>query len=256
MDRKKLPIAVFDSGVGGISVLRELVRMLPQEDFLYFGDTANAPYGDKPAYEVRALTLQAFASLEKNGGFKAIVVACNTATSAAIRALRETYASIPVIGIEPALKPAVDRHPSGRILVMATQTTLREEKFASLMEKYGSLCDICKVPCPGLMELVEQGKADAPETEQFLRTLLAPYLLPAPDAIVLGCTHYPFLIPTLRRIAGDATELLDGSTGTARETVRRLQVSDLLNVAGQGSITFRCSDGSPEFVSLCKKLLG
>lgn len=240
MDKIDLPIAVFDSGVGGISVLRELVRQLPTEDFLYFGDSANAPYGDKNTRTVRELTLRAFAQLEEIG-FKAIVVACNTATSAAIRALRERYSDLPVIGIEPALKPAVDRHPGGRVLVMATHTTLREEKFAALMARCSDRCDIRSLPCPGLMEYVERGELDSPALEQTLHSLLDTQTDKLPDAVVLGCTHYPFLRPVLRRILGETPELIDGSAGTARETARQLRAYGLCREQGAGSVTFRNS---------------
>lgn len=254
MEKAKLPIAVFDSGVGGISVLRELTKQLPQEDFLYLGDSANAPYGDKPAEQVRELTLCAFRRLEKHG-FKAIVIACNTATSAAIRLLRERYCTMPVIGIEPALKPAVDRHPGGRVVVMATETTLREEKFARLMAQYRDRCDILSLPCPGVMEYVERGELDSPALEDHLRRLLAPVLVPQPDAIVLGCTHYPFLRPVLRRIVGDTTELIDGSAGTARETARQLRAANLENPQEQGSVTFLNTSEDADMIELCKKLL-
>ena len=240
MDKIDLPIAVFDSGVGGISVLRELVRQLPAENFLYFGDSANAPYGDKDTQTVRELTLQAFVRLEEIG-FKAIVVACNTATSAAICALRQRYPDLPVIGIEPALKPAVDRHPGGRVLVMATQTTLREEKFAVLTARCRDCCDIRSLPCPGLMEYVERGELDSPALEKTLRGLLDTQTDKLPDAVVLGCTHYPFLRPVLRRILGETPELIDGGEGTARETARRLRAYGLCRERGAGSVIFQNS---------------
>lgn len=255
MDKKNLPIAVFDSGVGGISVLRELVRLLPQERFLYFGDSANAPYGDKDTETVRALTLQVFERLE-NIGFKAIVVACNTATSAAIMQLRARYAALPVIGIEPALKPAVDRHPGGRVVVLATETTLREEKFATLMAQYRERCSIRSIACPGLMEFVERGELDSPALERCLRTYLADELVSPPDAIVLGCTHYPFIKPMLRRLVGETTELIDGSIGTARETARQLKAYDLLKDHADGSVTFLNSLPDAQIRILCQKLLG
>ena len=204
---------------------------------------------------MRELTLQAFRSLEERG-FKAIVVACNTATSAAIRQLRERYEPMPVIGIEPALKPAVDRHPGGRVIVMATETTLREEKFARLTAQYRDRCEIVNLPCPGLMEFVERGELDSPALEDYLRGVLAPVLTPTPSAIVLGCTHYPFLRPVLRRTVGDETELIDGSAGTARETARQLAAADLLNGQEQGSVTFLNTANDETFVGLCKKLLG
>ena len=190
MNRKDAPIGIMDSGVGGVSVLREIVRLMPEEDCIYFGDCANAPYGTKTPQEVRELTFQAVSVLLERGA-KAIVIACNTATSAAIAALRQKYRYLPVIGIEPALKPAASDHAGERILVMATPMTLKEEKFHQLMDHYNMETQIVPVSCEGLMEFVEQGILDGPELERFLQGLLLPKL-PA-DSIVLGCTHYPLI---------------------------------------------------------------
>ena len=244
-------IAVFDSGVGGVSVLRHLVRLLPEERFLYFGDSANAPYGTKTKEQVRALT---FAAAEKliRQGIKALVVACNTATSAAINELRKAYPELIVIGIEPALKLAADTHPGGRIGVMATPMTLREEKFALLMDRFDESCDIYKIPAPGLVELIETGKADSPETDALLRELFAPY--PKLDALVLGCTHYPFAARAISRVLGDEVKLLDGGDGTARETKRRLAEAGLLRT-GEGQVIIENSKNSPELLELSMRLL-
>jgi glutamate racemase len=244
-------IAVFDSGVGGISVLRHLVALLPAERFLYFGDSANAPYGTKTKEQVRALTFAAAEKLMKQG-IKALVVACNTATSAAINDLRAAYPDLIIIGIEPALKLAADRFPGGRLGVMATPMTLREEKFARLMERFSLSCDIYKIPAPGLVELIESGRADSPETDALLRELFAPY--PKLDALVLGCTHYPFAKTAISRVLGDDTALLDGGDGTARETKRRLEAAGLLRT-GEGNVTFENSKNSPELLALSRQLL-
>ena len=219
-------IAVFDSGVGGLSVLRHLIARMPNERYLYFGDSANAPYGIKTKEQVRGLT---FAAAEKliGQGIKALVVACNTATSAAINDLRKAYPHLIIIGIEPALKLAADKFPGGKLGVMATPMTLREEKFALLMERFRETCDIYKIPAPGLVELIEAGKADSTEAESLLRQIFAPY--PRLDALVLGCTHYPFASQTISRVLGDAVTLLDGGEGTARETQRRLEQAGLLH---------------------------
>ena len=214
------PIGVFDSGVGGISVLRHLVRLLPEERFLYFGDSANAPYGTKTKEQVKDLTFAA-AEMFRSRGIKALVVACNTATSAAINDLRAAYPELIVIGIEPALKLAADKFPGGKLGVMATPMTLREEKFAKLMDRFHESCEIFKIPAPGLVELIESGKADSAETEELLKKLFAPY--PRLDALVLGCTHYPFASRAITRVLGEKTVLLDGGDGTARETKRRLE---------------------------------
>ena len=169
MNEKHDYIAVFDSGVGGISVLRHLRKALPGERFLYFGDSANAPYGSRPTEEVRALTLAAVRYLLSEYPLKALVIACNTATAAAVNDVRAAYPELIVVGIEPALKVAADHFPGGRVGVMATEVTLREEKFDTLLHRFDEDVTICKIPAPGLVELVETGRAHSPETEALLR---------------------------------------------------------------------------------------
>ena len=244
-------IAVFDSGVGGISVLRHLVRIMPEERFLYFGDSANAPYGTRTKEEVKQLT---FAAAEKllARGIKALVVACNTATSAAIRDLRSAYPELIIIGIEPALKLAADKFPGGHLGVMATPMTLREEKFSRLMERFRESCEIYKIPAPGLVELIESGKADSPDAEALLQDLFAPY--PKLDALVLGCTHYPFAAKAIGRVLGREVALLDGGDGTARETRRRLKEAGLLR-SGEGSVVMLNSKNDPDLLTLSAQLL-
>lgn len=248
------PIAVFDSGLGGISVLRRLIQVLPEENFLYFGDSANAPYGSRPTEEIRSLTLENAEQLFSRGA-KALVVACNTATSAAIDTLRERYPNRIIIGIEPALKLAVSRHPNGRILVMATDATLREKKFATLMERFGEHCEILKCPCPELVEFVERGELEGEALQKVLKAELQAHLTPAPDAIVLGCTHFPFLQAEIRRVAGETPEILDGSDGTAKETKRRLSEAGLLRTGGPGKVELLNSLQTPEIFALSEKLL-
>lgn len=251
MPKKNEYIAVFDSGVGGISVLRELVRLMPEENYLYFGDSANAPYGNRPTEQVRALTLAA-AEMLLSRGTKALVVACNTATAAAINQLRQTHPDTIIIGIEPALKLAADRFPKGRIGVMATQVTLREEKFAHQLERFPDVA-IDLIPAPGLVELIESGKAAAPETEALLQATLAPYIGKL-DALVLGCTHYPFVKNTIARILGPSTGLLDGGEGTARQTRRCLEQAGLL-WEGPGSIQIENSSHNAALAQLSATLL-
>ena len=247
------PIGVFDSGVGGISVLRHLVALMPQERFLYYGDSANAPYGTKTTEQVRELT---FAVAQKllDRGCKALVVACNTATAAAIEELRQAYPDTIIIGIEPALKVAADHFPGGRIGVMATPVTLREEKFDHLLHRFTENCQVVKLPAPGLVELVEHGKADSPEAEELLRPLLDPHKENL-DAVVLGCTHYPFAKKVIQKLLGENTVLLDGGEGTARETKRRLELAGLLR-QGAGEVIFENSSGDAKMIELCKILLG
>ena len=252
MNRKDDWIAVFDSGVGGISVLRHLVKQLPGERFVYFGDSANAPYGTRSREEVEKLTFSVVKALLPQG-LKALVVACNTATSAAIDSLRSAYPDLIIVGIEPALKLAVDHFPGGRIGVMATPMTLAEEKFSHLMARYRRDAQIYKLPAPGLVELVEAGAGNSPQAEALLRDLLAPCLGKL-DAVVLGCTHYPFAAQALTRVLGPEVALLDGGEGTARETCRRLEQADLLR-QGAGEIILENSSKDPMLIALSQALL-
>ena len=252
MHSKKDYIGVFDSGLGGISVLRELVKAMPQERFLYFGDSANAPYGQKPVEAVRQLTLEAAEHLFSRG-VKALVVACNTATAAAIDILREQHPEEIIVGIEPALKVAADRFPTGQVGVMATEVTLHEEKFLHLAQLYPAL-GLHAISAPGLVELVEAGKGESPACETLLRGILAPYVGKL-DALVLGCTHYPFARGVIAGILGERTQLLDGGAGTARQTLHRLEAAELLSTEGDGDIQMENSLGTPEIYCRAMELL-
>lgn len=251
MDMREKQIAVFDSGLGGISVLKELMACMPGENYLYYGDSANAPYGSRTTQQVRELTLAA-AQMLWGRDIKALVVACNTATAAAINDLRQRYPDIVIIGIEPALKMATDRFPNGRVGIMATQLTLREEKLDHLVERFPEV-RVERIPAPGLVELVEQGKADAPETEQLLEAVLSPYRGKL-DALVLGCTHYPFVKKAVGKVLGDGVKILDGGEGTARQTKRCLEEKGWLN-SGEGSLQMENSTGSRELLELGMGLL-
>lgn len=250
----RAPVAVFDSGLGGISVLRELVRTLPRENYLYFGDSLHAPYGTKTPQEVVDLSLQAADRLLAQGA-KALVVACNTATSAAIRTLRKTYPELAIVGTEPAIKPAVERHPGGRILMLATAMTVQEEKFQRLKAQYDDQAQIIPIACSGLMEYVEQGVLRGAEVEGYLLDKLEPYLKVPIDAVVLGCTHYPFLRGAIRRIVGRRPEIIDGSIGIARQLERRLEEQGLLNTDDvSGKVEFQNSLDEPEILGLMQAL--
>ena len=253
-DKNHLPIAFFDSGVGGISVLRQAVKLLPYEDFLFFGDSANAPYGTRPKQEILELTLGHAAAFHDRG-IKALVIACNTATSAAINELRRIYTDIPVVGIEQALKPAALMSPHPTVLVMATPGTVNGNKFHDLLGHYSDKANVIPLGCPGLMEYVEKGDTDGPGVTAYLTALLTPHLEKTHvDAIVLGCTHYPFVAPLIRKIAGSDVRIFDGGEGTARELKRRLTQEHLLRKqAGHGSVRFENS--LPEKIGLCRRLL-
>ena len=252
MNAKNDYIAVFDSGLGGLTVLRELLHLMPNERYLYFGDAANAPYGSHSTQEVREFTLNCTRELMAQE-VKALVVACNTATSAAIDTLRRQYPDTIIIGIEPALKVAVDRFPGGNIAVMATPVTLREEKFRKLMNRYAQNCKVTPIPAPGLVELIETGHIDDPETDRYLSALLGDFRDKL-DAVVLGCTHYPFAAGAISRILGTGTVLIDGGAGTAREPRRRLEEAGLLS-DGPGELLIRSSSSNPQFFTLADTLL-
>ena len=253
MEQKKEYIAVFDSGVGGVSVLRHLRSQMPREHYIYYGDCANAPYGSRSTEEVRQLTLAAAEKLMAEYPIKALVVACNTATAAAIETLRATHPERIIIGIEPALKLAADKFPGGRIGVMATEVTLREEKFDHLLHRFPD-CQVVTIPAPGLVQLIEAGKADSEETEALLHHLLDSHAGKL-DALVLGCTHYPFAAKAIGKILGDGCMLLDGGEGTARETHRRLEAEGKLAQWGEGSLTIRSSLSDEALARLASQYL-
>lgn len=255
MDIGQQPIGVFDSGVGGISVLRELVAWMPHENYLFYGDSKNAPYGTKTLKEVQELACaDAQYLLEK--GAKALVVACNTATSAAIDLLRERYPQVPIIGIEPALKPAVHCKPNPRVLVMATPMTLREKKFHTLMERYRSDAQIISLPCPGLVEYVERGELEGMGLTGFLEKLFHDYVEYPVDCAVLGCTHYPLVKAAIGQVLGKQVQLFDGGEGTAKETHRRLKEMNLLNQSEEhGKVMFENSMGTEQMLALSRLLL-
>ena len=252
MYTKKDYIAVFDSGMGGISVLRQLKKLMPEENYVYFGDSANAPYGSRTTEEVRQLSLAAAKKLTSEYPVKALVVACNTATAAAIHVLRQTYPDLIVVGIEPALKLAADNFPGGRLGVLATEVTLREEKLAAQIERFPDL-SVTRIPAPGLVQLVEAGKTDHPQTQALLEEILTPYVGKL-DALVLGCTHYPFVKKLIAGILGPEVQLLDGGEGTARRTRYCLEQAGLLR-QGEGSIRIENSLHDPDILYLCMQLL-
>lgn len=255
MLEKAKPIAVFDSGVGGISVLRELVKILPHEDYIYYGDSRNAPYGMKDKAHVQQLTIDAAEYLFTQGA-KGLVVACNTATSAGVFVLRERYPDIPIVGIEPAVKPASRFKPGGRVLVMATPMTIREEKFQKLMSKYQEEAQILPLPCPGLMDFVERGDLTSTDFRKYLEELLYEYRIHPVDAAVLGCTHYPFAKEMIQEILGKDVAIFDGGEGTAREMKRRLGEADLLSPSTeQGKVIFQNSLEDEKKIKLCEQLL-
>ena len=219
------PVGVFDSGVGGLSVLRELRRELPQEDLLYVADSAYAPYGERPReiIEARSIAIAEFL-LERDA--KALVVACNTATGVAVRLLRERYA-VPVIAMEPAVKPAVSHSRTGVVGVLATRQTLASDKFSRLLQAHGD-AEVLTQACPGLVERVVAGDLEGEGTRALLAGYLQPLLARGADTLVLGCTHYPHLAPLIADLAGPEVRVLDSGAAVARQVRRRLAEIRLL----------------------------
>ncbi len=255
MKDKSLPIGIFDSGIGGISVLREIVKLMPEENYIYYGDSLHAPYGTKSREEIQRLSLDCVTFLFERKA-KAIVIACNTATSAAAAMLREKYPEVPIIGIEPALKPAVLWKEHDRVAVLATPMTLKQDKFQNLFHTYEDKSKIYNVPCPKLVDFVERGELDSPALEEYIREQLTPYLEKGIDAIVLGCTHYPFVEKVISRVAGPDVKIFAGSFGTAMELKRRLIASNLKSEnTEKGYVEIYNSSGLDEQIKLCEQLL-
>lgn len=239
-------IGVFDSGVGGLSVLRAMRELLPAEDLLYVADSAHAPYGDLTPERIRDRSERITHHLVEHGA-KAVVVACNTATAIAVEHLRTLY-SLPIVAIEPAVKPAVHRTASGTVGVLATSATLASPRYAALLARYGDRAKVVAQACPGLVERIEQGDWDGADTRRLVQGYVAPLLAAGADQIVLGCTHYPFLRGLIEEIAGPAVEVLETGPAVAAELRRRLECAGLLRRDGRGTVRFLTS-GAPERVA-------
>ncbi|NUO08916.1 MAG: glutamate racemase [Candidatus Brocadia sp.] len=260
-ERNKLPIGVFDSGIGGISVLAEIIKILPCEEFAYFADILHSPYGTKQEDVVRSLSLKAaeFLSLV---GVKSLVVACNTATSVAINDIRRTY-PFPVIGMEPALKPAMELGLTGKILVMATPLTLSSKKFSALAHHYKHRAEIVPLPCVGLVEIVERGYLSGQKIEAYLSHVFSTVNKEDISAIVLGCTHYVLIKKEIVNVVGDKITIIDGNCGTARHAGSVLQKEGLLNgaiaekphIPLRAKVSFYISGNESEVITRCKQVL-
>ncbi|MEQ1438258.1 glutamate racemase [Fontimonas sp. SYSU GA230001] len=248
------PIGIFDSGVGGISVLREIHRLLPAEDAIYYADSGHCPYGGKPRQEIvaRASTITEFLLAR---GAKLIVVACNTATIAAVEHLRATYPS-PFVGMEPAVKPAAALTRSGVVGVLATGAALAGEKFHRLVAQHAGGVRVITQPCPGLVEQVEAGEIDTPRTLDLIRQYTAPLVAAGADVLVLGCTHYPFLRPQIQAVVGPQVRLLDTGEAVARQVRRLLERDALLNPQQrQGRVEWHTSGDPALFERLHRRLM-
>lgn len=236
------PIGVFDSGVGGLSVLREIRARLPGESLLYLADSGHVPYGEKSPEFIRA-RCRAIATFLLEQGAKALVLACNTATAAAVAELRERYPNVPLVAMEPAVKPAAQATRSGVVGVLATTGTLKSAKFAALLDRFASDVRVITQPCPGLVECVEAGELDTEATRSLLQGFVEPLIEQGCDTLILGCTHYPFLRPLLTELLPATVTLVDTGAAVARHLETVLAARDQL---GDGAMITRFwSSGDP-----------
>jgi len=225
------PIAIFDSGIGGLSVLREIQQLLPNEPTLYLADQANVPYGPRPLEEVRQFAV-AITEFFLTHHAKIIVIACNTASAAALHYLRQRFPNIPFIGMEPAIKPAAEHTQSGVVGVLATPATFQGALYASVLERFAQGVTVLQDTCPGLVNQIEAGELDTPQTRKILENALNPMLAAGIDTIVLGCTHYPFVIPLIQQLAGAGVRVIDPAPAVAKQVARILDQFQLRNQSG------------------------
>lgn len=241
------PIGFFDSGVGGTSIWKEVIQLLPKENSIYLSDSLNAPYGEKPIAEIIALSKKNTEKLIAMG-CKIIVVACNTATTNAIQILRQTY-SIPIIGIEPAIKPAALKSQIKSIGILATKGTLSSKLFSKTSELYSQNINIIEVVGNGLVNLIEQGKQDSAEIKGLLLELLKPMLVAKIDYLVLGCSHYPYLLPALKEILPNDVTIIDSGEAVARQTKKVLLENELMSNANNKPKHLLYSNADPDILA-------
>jgi glutamate racemase len=230
LPRSDQPIGIFDSGIGGLSVAYAIFQHLPQEALLYYGDTARIPYGPKPAETIRQYS-EEITSFLLEQGCKLIVVACNTASAAALNHLRHRWPEVPIVGMEPAVKPGALATRTGKVAVLATAGTFQSQRYASLMHRYAREVELLEDPCTGLVERIEAGAAGSPETEALLRRIVTPMQAAGADTFVLGCTHYPFVLPVLEKILGPQATIINPAPAVARQVQRQLAERELLRQA-------------------------
>ncbi len=248
-------IGVFDSGIGGLSVWREIARRLPRENIIYVADQAHVPYGYRSMNEIRTFC-EAIVAFLLEQGVKIVVIACNAASAAALHHLRKLYPDIDFVGMEPAVKPAVKNTRTGVVGVLATQTTFQGKLFEDLIAEYGNCAKVVTCIGHGLVEHVETGSLDTPEIENRLKECLHPFLDAGADQLVLGCTHYPFLAQLIRKLAGPGLSIIDPASAVASQTVRVLDRRKMMNAAEQKGSSFFLTSGSPEdFKMVFRRLL-
>lgn len=252
------PIGIFDSGVGGISVLRAIREQMPEESVIYFGDQEHIPYGPRPMQQIRDFS-EAITRFLLEHGAKIIVVACNTASAAALKYVRETFPNVQFVGMEPAVKPAAEYTHTGKVGVLATPATFQGALYASVVERFANGVELFQSTCPGLVQQIEQGNLQGEEPRRILEDALLPMLEKDIDTVVLGCTHYPFVIPLIQQIVGDASRVrvIDPAPAVAKQTMRLLEASGLKNrSATKGNLKFYTSGDPKALGSLLPTLLG
>lgn len=250
------PIGVFDSGVGGLSVLRALRALMPEEQIVYFADQAHVPYGPRPLEQVREFS-EAITRFLLDQGTKLIVVACNTASAAALHSLRAKFSHIPFVGMEPAVKPAAEHTHSGVVGVLATPATFQGALYASVVERFANGVVILQDTCPGLVGQIERGDLEGPATRAILEAALRPMLERGIDTVVLGCTHYPFVIPLIEEIVGENVRVIDPAPAVAKQAKRLLEArGEKRPPGGRGRLRFFTSGSVADFQSLLLRLLG
>jgi glutamate racemase len=252
------PIGIFDSGVGGLSVLRAIREQMPEESILYFGDQGHIPYGSRPVQQIRDFS-EAITRFLLARGAKIIVVACNTASAAALKDLREKFPDVQFVGMEPAVKPAAERTQTGKVGVLATPATFQGALYASVVERFANGVELFQNTCPGLVQEIEQGNLNGNETRRILQNALLPMLEKHIDTVVLGCTHYPFVIPVIQEIVGDPERIrvIDPAPAVAKQTGRLLDVKGLRTKSkSKGNITFYTSGDPDALNSLLPIFLG
>ena len=250
------PIGIFDSGVGGISVLRAIREQMPEESVVYFGDQGHIPYGPRPMEQIRDFS-EAITRFLLDQGAKIIVVACNTASAAALKYLRDQFPEIQFVGMEPAVKPAAEHTHTGKVGVLATPATFQGTLYASVVERFANGVELFQNTCNGLVEQIEQGNLYGKETRQILEDALQPMLEKNIDTVVLGCTHYPFVIPLIQEIVGDGVRVIDPAPAVAKQTARLLEARQLRNNSGsKGLVKLYTSGDLAALNGLLPTLLG
>jgi glutamate racemase len=250
------PIGIFDSGVGGLSVLRALRAQMPEEAVIYFGDQGHIPYGPRPMEQIRSFS-EAITRFLLAQDAKIIVVACNAASAAALKYLREKFPATRFVGMEPAVKPAAEQTHTGKVGVLATPATFQGALYASVVERFASGVELLQDICPGLVQEIEQGHLDGRETRNILEHALTPMLAKNIDTVVLGCTHYPFVIPLIQEIAGENVRVIDPAPAVAGQVRRILEADGMKNRSDErGKITFYTSQDPEELKSMLPVLLG